>query len=83
LAQGNYSKAISELFQALRQEEGTGPEPLLLLCLAIAFLGRAMGRRAGDRPASLLYAFAFLEVRPSHRPLQVWTCSEFSLPLRN
>eukprot|EP00884_Botryococcus_braunii_P012674 jgi/Botrbrau1/21407/Bobra.0216s0026.1 len=60
--QGSYNRAISELFQALRLEkEGEGPQPLVLLCLALAFLGCAMGRRAVDRPATLLYAFSFLE----------------------
>jgi general transcription factor 3C polypeptide 3 (transcription factor C subunit 4) len=55
---GMYGEAISEYSEAYALAPR---EPLVLFCLAIAFLNYAASKHVPDRHAAVMYAFSFLE----------------------
>lgn len=58
--QSAHAQAIGEYFQAYRS--GT-QQPLILLCIAVAYIQHAMTRKVDDRNRTVLQAFAFLQVQ--------------------
>lgn len=55
----NFPEALSEYFHAYRFLPS---EPLLLMCIGVAFLNLATGRKVPDRNRAVLQGFAFLQV---------------------
>ena len=61
--QGAYGNALTEYMAGYH----TNPEePLCLLCIGVTHLNQAVTRKVPNRDASVLAAFAFLQVRLSH-----------------